>query len=253
MILNKLLATSLTIATFIFTLNAEAATFKTPKNYSILIVDGQKVGGTFSQTTSYELSKGQHQVVVFFKGAFKNGKDQLIHSATDPIVINMPHVQDSDKITFTFPRVVTYDQAQNYSDKQKIDITINEEPAKKEDASYFILKSDKGFQLDRDFLADLQSLNLLYVSEENNQKIIAKDDTLTKCRDSGFTNCPDSVKAPVSTAVVAKKPQAQANTVTAPSQANTKINTQMLDGMKAIYNSADKDTQTAFKEWLNTL
>ena len=169
---TKLLATTFTvIATLIFFNNAQAANFKTPKNYSILIVDGQKVSGTFSQTTSYELSPGQHQVVVFFKGAFKKGKDQLIHSATDPIVINMQNVKEKDLITFTFPRVISYDQAQDYSADQKIDLTINGNPAPKDQASYFILKSEKGFQLDRDFLADLQSLNLLYVSEENNKKI----------------------------------------------------------------------------------
>ena len=41
------------------TVNAEAASFKTPKNYSIIIADGAKTTGYFSETREMELSEGK--------------------------------------------------------------------------------------------------------------------------------------------------------------------------------------------------
>lgn len=262
----KFILTALTLGSMSFCVNAYAGTFKTPRNYHIVVIDGKKVSGMLSETTKLELSEGQHQIVVQFKGLFRKGSDQYLYSAVDPIVVNLSNTGKDDEITFTYPRVTTYEQAQNYSNNQKIELIINDKPANKEDASYFILTSEKGFQLDRDYIADLEALNLLYISKENTAEIASTDETLKRCRDSGFTDCPDSIKAPIVKTPSVKEIKAQdpeALTATANTQAPTKggikveqldregVNTQMLEGLKSIFNTADHNTQEAFKEWLN--
>lgn len=223
-----------------------AASFETPKNYHIIIADGQKVKGTFSEENKINLTTGKHQIIVQFKGVFKQGKDKILHTAVDPIVVNIQNVQENDNISFTYPRITNYSQAVDYSDSQKIDLCINDKIANKEEASYFILKSEKGFQLDRDYLAELQDLNLLYLSKENSEDVSAKKDKLNRCKESGFVDCPNTILA-------------NANSVNSDNKANlqisnenkkTTVNNQMLEGLKSIYNSADKPTQDAFKEWL---
>lgn len=253
---------------------SQAATFKAPKNYSVVIVDGQKTESYFSNTKEIELKPGQHQIVVKFKGSFRNGGDSLVASGSNPIVINIPKTKDSDNFSFTYRRISDYQDAVNFTDNQVITITNNGEAISKETASYFILKSEKGFQLDRDFAAELQSLNLLYISEENNQKIQKTEQNLSNCRDSNYVNCPNQVTAPIANAVTSTKESATtvtaaATVATAPVVAatesasnvattpkanqttNTQVNQQMLDGLKSIYNSADPETRKAFKAWVN--
>lgn len=237
---------------------AEAATFSAPKNYSIVIVDGSKSGNAIVNSKEVNLEPGQHQIVVFFKGLFKHRSDQIIVSATDPIVINIPNVEKDDNYTFTYPRIRSYDDAQDFADHQTITLTNNGESVSKDKASFFILQSDKGFQLDRDFLEELNSLGLLYVSQENNIKQEKKDDSIANCRDSSFVNCPKTIKASGITAKPsvenpvkkAAPVSTKATTTVANTVAETTANTQMLDGLKSIYNGADPATKKAFKKWL---
>ncbi|MBQ3681630.1 MAG: DUF2057 family protein [Succinimonas sp.] len=254
-------------------LTAGAATFATPKNYSIIIVDGAKTSSLISDTREIELAPGQHQIVVFFKGLFKHGGDQIIATASDPIVINIPDIQENDSITFTYPRIRDYNSAQDFADHQTITITNNGESVSKDKASYFILQSDKGFQLDRDFLTELNSLGLLYVSPENAVKQNRNDQKLSSCRDSGFKDCPDTIKSTAearntylqnsegknlqSPEGIPMTPEAglpqkpKTDTQNQPAVNAVQVNQQMLDGLKSIYNSADPATRKAFREWLN--
>ena len=252
-------------------LAAEAATFAAPKNYSIIIVDGAKTGGVISDPREIELTPGQHQIVVFFKGLFKHGGEQIIASASDPIVTNIPDVQENDSITFTYPRIRDYGSAQDFADHQTITITNNGESVSKDKASYFILQSDKGFQLDRDFLTELNSLGLLYVSPENTAKQNRNDQKLSNCRDSGFKDCPDTIRSTAEarntylkntegnslrtqdgiplTSENALESARRNEPLNKPAE-TPKVNGQMLDGLKSIYNSADPATRKAFREWL---
>ncbi len=254
-------------------LAAEAATFTAPKNYSIIIVDGAKTGGVISDPREIELAPGQHQIVVFFKGLFKHGGDQIIATASDPIVINIPDVQENDSFAFTYPRIRDYGSAQDFADHQTITITNNGESVSKDRASYFILQSDKGFQLDRDFLTELNSLGLLYVSPENTVKQNRNDQKLTNCRDSGFTDCPDTIRSTAEarntylkntegnglraqegiplTSENALETARKNEALNQAAEETQKVNQQMLDGMKSIYSSADPATRKAFREWLN--
>lgn len=233
--------------------NAEAASFKTPKNYSIIIADGAKTTGYFSETREMELSEGKHQMVVMFKGAFKKGHDKIIASAVNPIVINIPNVKKDDSYSFTFRRITDYDDAMDYAAKQSITITKNGAPADRDEASYMILKSDRGFQLDRDYISELKSLDLLYVSESNKEIKKNTAEKLSNCRDS-FTDCPTEVVASSENiTAVAEKSKSEERTSGVATENNIsadKVNVQMLEGLKSIYGSADPETRKAFKEWL---
>ncbi len=265
--ISQLLQASI-IGSMFLTIGVQAATFATPKNYSIIVVDGKKTTSMFSSTNKIELKPGQHQVLVQFKGTFKKGKDQLLVSASDPIVINLPNVDSDDNYTFSFARITSYDQAQDYSSKQSINLTLDGATAEKDKASYFILKSEKGFQLDRDYIEDLKSLNLLYVSPENAEQYKTDNTSIDNCRNSGFTNCPTTVVAGSAASTIASQnkaltvtaqvaPQATPTapvaspTTTAKSYDASKVNLQILDGLKTFYNTADPDTKEAFKAWVN--
>ena len=232
-----------------------AAEFATPKDYNIVLIDGAKAGSFLSDSNEIQLSSGQHQVVVVFKGLFKRGSDSMMVSAANPLVIKLPNVKDSDNITFSYHRIRNYEEAQDYADDQKITLTNNGTIAGKETASYFILQSDKGFQLDRDYLSELKSLGLLYVSKENVIKEKDNTDKLKNCRSSGFRDCPNTVKASSVTEQQndqqIKPDKTNEPKVPESKQVSGKVNTGILEGMKSIYNSADKQTKAAFKEWLN--
>ena len=64
-----------------------------------------------------------------------------------------------------------------------------------DEASYFILKSEKSFQLDRDYYKDLNDLGLLYISKSNQKTIAEENDTLQNCKNSNFKNCPKEITA----------------------------------------------------------
>ncbi|MGN1394432.1 MAG: DUF2057 family protein [Succinivibrionaceae bacterium] len=242
--LNKIF-TTMCLASSLLPTITEAATFKTPKNFSIVILDGEKQSSIFSNTKEVELSEGQHQVVVLFKGNFRNGGNSMLVTATNPIVINIPHTNKEDNYTFSYKRISTYDDASDFVDNQQITLSNNGQPVDTQTANYFVLKSEKGFQLDRDFRAELQSLDLLYISNENSQKIKKVNKTIKDCKDSDFVNCPNQVIAPINQQI---KPVENNNT-SSKQHANSE-NTQMLNGLISIYSSADKATQEAFKKWL---
>ena len=242
----------LTLGVLAAAVSAEAATFKTPKNYSIIIADGAKTDGFFSETREMELTEGRHQLVVIFKGAFKKGHDRLMASAVNPVIINIPDVKSDDSYSFSYRRVTDYDDAVDYAAKQSITITNHGKEVDRDTASYMILKSDKGFQLDRDYISELKSLDLLYVSEKNRE--IKKDTVkqLSSCRDT-FTDCPEEIVASAENVTAVSESTADKVQATAKSAENAvpqEVNAQMLEGLKSIYQSADPATRKAFREWL---
>lgn len=231
------------------TLDASAATFKTPKHYSIILLDGEKVGGIFSSEREVTLEPGRHQILVLFKGNFKKGKDRLLTSASNPIVINIPNMAADDEYTFTFPKISDYDAAQDYADKQVITLKNHGQNITQEDASYFILQSEKGFQLDRDFKDELASLGLLYEAPKAIEASNKKEDSLKTCRESNMQNCPQVVVSPIN-ASNNKKPSVN-NLSNTQAINNPNVNQGTFEGLKAIYNGADPATKAAFKAWIN--
>lgn len=249
----------MTVCGLCATFSAEAATFKAPKNYTIIMADGAKVGSAFSSVQELTLDAGRHQIMVLFKGKFKKGTDRILTSASNPIVINIPNMAADDEYSFTYPRIYNYDDAQDFADKQVITLTNHGNNTTNEQVSYFILQSEKGFQLDRNFKDELASLGLLYVAPKNVQTATKKEDTLKKCRDSNMQDCPQVVVSPANTSnnKVAVAVPTNAN-VTISDEAtkvalnNPNVNQGVFEGLKSIYNSADPATKAAFKAWMAT-
>ena len=246
--IKKMTISTITLATAL-PLSVYSATFATPKYYSIIIFDGAKTSSFFGSTNKVELEPGQHQIVVNFKGSFKNGRDAILTSAVDPIVINLPNVKKDDKFTFKIPRITNYSEANDFADNQKITIYNKGNKVTEDEASYFILKSQKSFQLDRDYYKDLSDLGLLYVSKSNQKTITEENDTLKKCKESNFKNCPNEITATSTNTSNTTVPPAQTKNTEIKYNKN-KVNKSTLNGLKAIYNGADEDTKNAFKIWL---
>ena len=246
--IKKMTISTITLATAL-PLSVYSATFATPKYYSIIIFDGAKTSSFFGSTNKVELEPGQHQIVVNFKGSFKNGRDAILTSAVDPIVINLPNVKKDDKFTFKIPRITNYSEANDFVDNQKITIYNKGNKVTEDEASYFILKSEKSFQLDRDYYKDLSDLGLLYISKSNQKTIAEENDTLQKCKESNFKNCPKEITASSTNTNNTTVPPAQTKNTEIKYNKN-KVNKSTLNGLKAIYNGADEDTKNAFKIWL---
>lgn len=246
--IKKMTISTITLATAL-PLSVYSATFATPKYYSIIIFDGAKTSSFFGSTNKVELEPGQHQIVVNFKGSFKNGRDAILTSAVDPIVINLPNVKKDDKFTFKIPRITNYSEANDFADNQKITIYNKGNKVTEDEASYFILKSEKSFQLDRDYYKDLSDLGLLYISKSNQKTIAEENDTLKKCKESNFKNCPKEITASSTNTNNTTVPPAQTKNTEIKYNKN-KVNKSTLNGLKAIYNGADEDTKNAFKIWL---
>ncbi len=272
----KLLVSSAALGSLFLATSALSATFQTPKNFNIIMLDGEKTSNFFTSTKEVTLDEGKHQIVVLFKGNFRKGRDQILTSASNPIVINIKDTKKDDAYTFNYKRIKNYDEAVDFSENQVINITNNNKPVSSEEVGYFILQSDSGFQLDRDFKRELQSLGLLYVSPKNQIKEEKENKTMSDCRNSDMTNCPHVVVSNKN-AVIPAENSVQVSNVLATNDANNisnndktkfevaketnksvaqtnlkNVNENTLNGLKAIYQGADANTRAAFLQWIST-
>ncbi|MGN1280507.1 MAG: DUF2057 family protein [Succinivibrio sp.] len=138
--------------------------FKVPVHYNIELVDGESDPDSYSRfSRTISLAPGKHQVVLTFKDSFKNGSDSRIVQSIDPVVIDIEDLKADQVITFQYKKPANEEQAKRYAHQQKITLTDNTGrtlPAS--EAKYFILTSDRGFSLMRDYKQELGSINRLY-------------------------------------------------------------------------------------------
>ncbi|MGN0894655.1 MAG: DUF2057 family protein [Succinivibrio sp.] len=147
--------------------------FKVPVHYNIELVDGESDPDSYSRfSRMISLAPGKHQIVLTFKDNFKNGSDSRIVQSIDPVVIDIENLKADQVVTFQYKKPANEDQAKVYAHQQKITLTDSTGrtlPAS--EAKYFILTSDRGFSLMRDYRQELDSLNRLYapayISNEN--------------------------------------------------------------------------------------
>ena len=163
--LSKNLKFSVLAAGLLFSVNAMADTgFKVPVHYNVELVDGESDPDSYSRfSRTVTLTPGKHQVVLTFKDNFKNGSDSRIVQSIDPLVIDINNLKADQVVTFQYAKPANEDQAKRYAHQQKItlsDTTGRVLPSS--EASYFILTSDKGFSLMRDYRQELDSLGRLY-------------------------------------------------------------------------------------------
>ena len=162
---NHLLKAGLILAaaTLSTTVFAEAK-FKVPMYYSVELVDGETKNFNYQRSDrSIVLEPGRHQIVLLFEGTFGTKDNERMVQAADPIVIDIMNIEDNETLTFTYDQPRSVEEADLYSRTQKIDIIdSNRKQITEDKASYYILASDSGFAILRDYRQDLLSLNRLY-------------------------------------------------------------------------------------------
>lgn len=179
--LSKKIKVSLIALAAVFSVQAYADTgFKVPVHYNVELVDGIEDYSGYSRfSRMIELGSGKHQVVLSFKDTFKDGKDTKLVQSVNPVVINIEDLKKDQVVTFKYKLPSSIDQAQRYAEQQKITLTdSNGRELNKSEASYFVLTSDRGFTLMRDYKAELTSLGRLYAPTDvpDAQRVI----TMTK-------------------------------------------------------------------------
>lgn len=151
------------VAAFSSAVMAESG-FKVPLHYTLELVDGLEDVETYSRfSRTVSLTPGRHQIVLLFKDTFSNSSDARLVQSSSPIVIDIMNLKPNQTLTFDYPLPTSISQAETYSRTQKITITdVDGKRIPKADASYFIMTSENGFVMGRDYRQELMSLDRLY-------------------------------------------------------------------------------------------
>ena len=269
--LGALLKVSALAAAVAFSAHATAASFKEPINYTVEVVDGKTSDFGYNRfSRTIELAPGRHQLVLLFEGVFGNARDSRIYQAANPIVIEIPNMPADASYTFNYDTPEDERQAEIYSRSQKIDL-INantKAPLSQEEASYYLLTSDSGFALLRDYREDLASVGRLYAPAEvhaeierdrSGANVTAQGVPTVKARStSGFVSAAPmpvatGMSPTVTTAAAENAAAAQAAAQGAPAQVQTiasPANAAIYNQMVQLYEQADDSTKLKIVKYI---
>ncbi len=139
--------------------------FKVPVHYNVELVDGVENSSQYSNfSRMITFAPGKHQVVLTFKDTFKAERDTRLVDSPNAVVINIEDLRKDEVLTFKYRMPVGYEQARAYADQQKIVLVDyeTEKPVPATKAGYFVLTSDRGFTMMRDYKQELKGLGRLY-------------------------------------------------------------------------------------------
>ncbi|MBQ9273951.1 MAG: DUF2057 family protein [Succinivibrio sp.] len=139
--------------------------FKVPVHYTVELVDGDDSGDSYSRfTRMITLTPGRHQVVLLFKDSFSGGQDSRMVQSANPVVIDIMDLRQDQVLSFRYNLPSSINAAEAFSREQKIElIDLNgKKPVGKDQAGYFVMTSENGFVLTRDYRQELASLGRLY-------------------------------------------------------------------------------------------
>ena len=269
--LGALLKVSALAAAVAFSAHATAASFKEPINYTVEVVNGKTSDFGYNRfSRTIELAPGRHQLVLLFEGVFGNARDSRIYQAANPIVIEIPNMPADASYTFNYDTPEDERQAEIYSRSQKIDL-INantKAPLSQEEASYYLLTSDSGFALLRDYREDLASVGRLYAPAEvhaeierdrSGANVTAQGVPTVKARStSGFVSAAPmpvatGMSPTVTTAAAENAAAAQAAAQGAPAQVQTiasPANAAIYNQMVQLYEQADDSTKLKIVKYI---
>lgn len=253
--LKKTIKLSVLTIGALFSLSALAqAGFKVPVHYNLELVDGKDSYdySRFSRTLS--LTPGKHQILVTFKDTFRSGNDSRLVQSIDPLVINIEDLKDDQVVTFQYQKPSNESQASSYIHKQKITLVdrATGKPLSAEEASYFILTSDKGFSLMRDYRSELISLNRLYepnyVAGANRGLELTKDGAPTIRATSEIA----SADTQSSNQGLALEPLSGGDTsaMTTSRAASSSVNSATYNDLVKLYDTADDATKLKFVKYV---
>ena len=215
--LGALLKVSALAGALALSVGANAATFQVPINYTVEVVDGQTSDFGYNRfDRSLTLSQGRHQIVLLFEGTFGNARDSRLYQAANPIVVEIADMPADGNYTFTYEMPRDNREAEIYSRSQKINLinATTKAPLSEAEASYFLLTSDSGFAILRDYREDLASVGRLYApakvfeemrSNETRQGMTANNVPTVQARVAGYRGNyqTPAVVAPAATGVSA--------------------------------------------------
>ena len=249
---------------------ASAATFEVPVNYTVELVDGQTSDFGYNRfTRTIDLSAGRHQLVFLFEGNFGDANNGRLIQSANPIVVDIFNMPENATYSFKYVLPRTLDDAQKYAREQKVTLidSNTEAPLNNEQASYYILTSDSGFSILRDYREDLASVGRLYapakvlekMENENRYGTNAQGVQFVQARSSGAYGQATAASAGVgvsSTVVAARDSNAAAQAAQAAGQpqqvqsfsspAAAATYNQLVD----MYNKADDNTKLQFVKYI---
>ena len=249
---------------------ASAATFEVPVNYTVELVDGQTSDFGYNRfTRTIDLSAGRHQLVFLFEGNFGDANNGRLIQSANPIVVDIFNMPENATYSFKYVLPRTLDDAQKYAREQKVTLidSNTEAPLNNEQASYYILTSDSGFSILRDYREDLASVGRLYapakvlekMENENRYGTNAQGVQFVQARSSGAYGQATAAAAGVgvsSTVVAARDSNAAAQAAQAAGQpqqvqsfsspAAAATYNQLVD----MYNKADDNTKLQFVKYI---
>ena len=249
---------------------ASAATFEVPVNYTVELVDGQTSDFGYNRfTRTIDLSAGRHQLVFLFEGIFGDANNGRLIQSANPIVVDIFNMPENATYSFKYVLPRTLDDAQKYAREQKVTLidSNTEAPLNNEQASYYILTSDSGFSILRDYREDLASVGRLYapakvlekMENENRYGTNAQGVQFVQARSSGAYGQATAAAAGVgvsSTVVAARDSNAAAQAAQAAGQpqqvqsfsspAAAATYNQLVD----MYNKADDNTKLQFVKYI---
>ncbi|MCR5084237.1 MAG: DUF2057 domain-containing protein [Succinivibrionaceae bacterium] len=157
-------AAALALAAVLGATAADAANFKVPVHFSLELVDGLTNGYDYSRfSRELELGPGRHQVVVRFGANVGSGENQRLVQASNPIVLEFSNMAASDSYTFKYRIPSSVEAATDFAREQVITLTDAQgKELPKSKAEWYILASENGFAMLRDYRQDLMSLGRLY-------------------------------------------------------------------------------------------
>lgn len=245
----------LAVSSAFFALNTYAATgFKVPVHYNIELVDGSDDTDNYSRFNRIlTLTPGKHQVVLTFKDAFKSGTDSRMVQSIDPLVIDIENLKNDEVISFNYKRPANEEQAKTYAHNQKIVLIDNNSGREltKDEATYFILTSDSGFALMRDYKNELMSLNRLYAPSyvpNAQREMTLTENGAPTIRAGSERNANYQVNGKQG---ITLKPLANnSSAMTTSSAPGSKVNADVYNEMIRLYNQADDATKLKFVKYV---
>lgn len=257
------IASALALTTQVFA----ASTFQVPINYSVEVVDGKTSDYGYNRfDRTITLQPGRHQIVLLFEGTFGVARDSRLVQAANPIVIEIPNMPDNQAYTFDYKMPRSEGEAEQYARAQKITLVNaqSKTPLSKDEANYYILTSDSGFAILRDYREDLASIGRLYapapvvaeMQKQNSEGQVNDDGVLTiQARSGGNTAAvvaAGGATAGMSATVATANQQVKAaNASNAPQEVQSLSNGgAVYNQLVNMYNQADDATKLQFVKYI---
>jgi uncharacterized protein YccT (UPF0319 family) len=229
--------------------SAFAGNLEIGRPYVLYYLDGGKPGSVFKTDSSVFLSKGAHQVVIRFEGAYRDAGDTKLISS-EPVVINMqvPSDETNYKLMFKYPR--SYAKAQEYVKHPTVYIV--DDSGATVDAEIFVLPHRDGLQIGRDYLREIKELGKEYKGDPENgteKRVLVDNANAATVGTQAKLDITDSV---VSDSAAKPAPAVTREEVKSAAESLNKSRQQTLERLKKMYEEADPNVQKEFRVWLVT-